>query len=161
MVQALKGKCFCRAALIPLIITILYGCAAPGKRLEAPQISLADIGIEKIGLLEQVLQVDLRIVNTNEVPLQIKGIDCSLIVNDRKLASGVSDRKTKIPALGTATVAVSLYTSLPDVVKGFFSLKEKEAINYKVTGRLHTEGQFLMPALIPFSAEGTLASPEK
>jgi LEA14-like dessication related protein len=117
--------------------------------------------VQKIGLMEQVLQVELRIVNTNDVPLQIKGIDCSLILNDRKLASGVSDRKTQIPALGTTTIAISLYTFIPDIVKGFFSLKEKDVINYKVTGRLHTEGGFLMPTLIPFSAEGTLSAPDK
>jgi LEA14-like dessication related protein len=144
-----------------LIIAVLWGCAGPGKRLETPKISLADISVQKIGLMEQVLQVELRIVNTNDVPLQIKGIDCSLILNNRKLASGVSDQKTQIPALGTTTVAISLYTSLPDIVKGFFSLKEKEVINYKVTGRLHTEGGLLMPTLIPFSAEGTLSAPDK
>ena len=159
MGETLNGKHPFRAMLIALIIAVLWGCAAPGKRLETPQVLLADISVLKIGLMEQVLKVELRLVNTNDVPLRIKGIDCSLMLNDRKLASGVSDQTTNIPALGTATVAISLYTSLPEVMKGFFSLKEKEDLHYKVSGRLHAEGGFLMPSLIPFSAEGTLSAP--
>ena len=44
--------------------------------------------------------------------------------------------------------------------KGTVLLSVK-VIHYKVSGKLYTEGGFLMPTLIPFRAEGTLSAPER
>ncbi len=58
-----------------LVLFFFSGCAGFGKRLEPPRIALANIQVKEVKILESVFQIDLRIFNTNEVPLDVKGIE--------------------------------------------------------------------------------------
>jgi len=58
---------------LAIILPVLSGCAGFGKRLEPPRISLVHIQVRKVTLLETIFQIDLRVYNTNDVPLTIRG----------------------------------------------------------------------------------------
>ncbi len=143
------------SVLIPLFL--LVGCAGLGKTLEPPRIHLSNVQFQESKALETVLQIDLRVFNTNDVPIKVKGLDCDLELNGRSFATGVSSVDREIPAFGTTTVPVTLYSSVVDLFRGIVGLQKKEKLKFGVSGRLRLEGGFLMPTVIPFKAEEELA----
>jgi LEA14-like dessication related protein len=141
--------------LIPLLI--LAGCAGLGKTLEPPRINLSNVQFQESKALETVLQIELRVFNTNDIPIKVKGLDCDLELNGKRFATGVSSVDTEIPAFGTTTVPVTLYSSVVDLFRGIIGLQKKEKLKFGVSGRLHLEGGFLIPSTYPFRAEEELA----
>ena len=141
--------------LIPLFL--LVGCAGLGKTLKPPRIHLSNLQFQESKALETVLQIELRVFNTNEVPITVKGLDCDLELNGTSFAKGVSTVDREIPAFETTTVPVTLYSSVADVFRGIAGLQKKEKLRFGVSGRLRLEGGFFMPAVIPFKAEEELA----
>lgn len=143
--------------LIALGVTAFWGCAGLGMRLEPPRVNLANIQVLEVRAFETVFQIEIRVINTNNVPLQMKGIDCELDVNGKTLASGVSGTKTTIPALGTGTVPVKVYSSVVDMVRSLLGLQEKEKLEYRLKGRLQVEGGLMVPSTIPFESKGEIS----
>lgn len=141
--------------LIPLLV--LVGCAGLGKTLEPPRINLSNVQFQESKALETVLQIELRVFNTNDVPIKVKGLDCDLELNGKSFAKGVSNVDKEIPAFGTTTVPVTLYSSVVDLFRGIIGLQNKEKLKFGVSGRLHLEGGFLVPSTYPFKAEEELA----
>jgi LEA14-like dessication related protein len=140
--------------LIPLFF--LVGCAGLGKSLEPPRINLSNVQFQESKALETVLQIELRVFNTNDVPIKVRGLDCDLELNGKSFAKGVSNVDKEIPAFGTTTVPVTLYSSVVDLFRGIIGLQKKEKLKFGVSGRVHLEGGFLMPSVIPFRAEEEL-----
>ena len=141
----------------------IYGCAGLGKTLESPRISLAHISVQEFKAFETVFDLQLRIFNTNDTPLRIKALDCDLEVNGSRMATGVTDTETTIPALGSGLVDVTVYASSLQMVKRIFDgLKGGEngkspgTLNYELSGHLHLKG-WALPARIPFSDTGTVS----
>ena len=155
----MTSRC-CRwlAVVFVLFITMSsLGCASPGKRLESPQISLAHIEVVEAQLFETVLRIDLRVFNTNAVALEVKGIDCSLELNGKDFARGVSDAQVHIPANGTEKIPMTVYSSLVDMARGFLRAQDEEKLSYKIKGRLRLEGGLMVPSVIPFSSDGEIS----
>lgn len=148
-----------------LAVSLPFGCASLGPTLEAPRISLVSMRSlpADAGDLETVFQTDLRLINPNDVPLKIRGIDCELDVNGSTLATGVSDQEIEVPRLGTAVVPVTVYASMSDFVWALFRMlnthsgrAEQFNLNYTLRGRVFlAEG---LPGLnrLTFETEGDL-----
>ena len=126
-----------------IALTILYGCAGIGHRLEPPEVSLAHITIQEVNAFETAFQLHVRVFNFNDVPLEIKGIDCELEINGRKLAKGVSATQTKVPSFGTELVRMQVYSSMLgmissiiEMIKSTQSKQMERKLNYKISGRL-------------------------
>lgn len=143
--------------ILLLILTAFSGCAGIGRRLEPPRISFAGIRLEAVSGFETVFQLDLRVMNTAEVPLEIRGIDCELEINGKKFATGVSNTAVKIPSFGTEVVSVRVYASVLDMVRGVRGLPEKERIDYRLRGKVRLGGGAI-PPVIPFNAAGSLSA---
>ena len=140
-----------------ILLFLPVGCAGLGKTLDPPRINLSNVQFQESKALETVLQIDLRVFNTNDVPIRVKGLDCDLELNGRSFAKGVSSVDKEIPAFGTMTIPVTVYSSVVDLFRGIVGLQRTEKLKFGVSGRLRLEGGFLMPAVIPFKAEEELA----
>lgn len=138
-------------------ILFCAGCAGLGKRLETPRVHLADIRVLELKVLETVFQVKMRIFNTNDIPLKLKGIDCELHVNGTLLARGVSGEETLIPAHGTSIVSIKAYSSVINVVRGVLGLQDKDKLEYRLKGNLRIQGGYMMPSRLPFESKGELS----
>jgi LEA14-like dessication related protein len=145
---------------LAIALIILAGCAAPGRRLESPRITLADIQLQELTLFETVFQIELRILNTNDASFEIKGVDCKLKLNGKKFATGVSDTHVTIPPFSTVRIPMVLYSSVVDIVKGLKGFQDTEDMEYEVSGRLHVSGGFLVPSVLPFKSEGKISLKE-
>lgn len=136
---------------------LIAGCAGIGKTLEAPRVSLADVRVQEMKGLENIIRIDLRVFNTNDVPLTLRAIDCDLTMNGKRLATGVSRVEQEIPAYGTAVIPVTLYSSVVDLFRGVIGLQDKEKVKFGLTGNLRVEGGAWVPSRIPFNAESEIS----
>jgi LEA14-like dessication related protein len=140
------------------------GCAGLGQSLQAPDIRLAGLLIEEVDLFETALQLKLRVINGNDIPLVLKGIQCELEINDKSVATGVSRTPVNIPALGSDTVSVRVYSSMFNIASSFFRMVQKESaktgtpdLTYQLSGRIHLETSGLTPSTIPFKTTGKIS----
>jgi LEA14-like dessication related protein len=135
---------------------MLSGCTGFGYHLEPPRVKLADLEVKEIKVLESVFQVQLRVFNTNEVSLEVKGIECELELNGEPFALGVSNADIEIQPYATEILPVLVYSSVIDMVKGFHGLQKNEQLNYRLKGKIRLGGNDFTSAL-PFTSEGSLA----
>ena len=150
------ASCLILRISIFIPVLLLAGCAGLGQTLEPPRINLSNVQFQESKALETVLQIEIRVFNTNDVPIKVKGLDCDLQLKGRSFATGVSAVDKEIPAFGTTTVPVTLYSSVVDIFRGIVGLHKQEKLKFGVSGRLRLEGGFLMPTVIPFQAEEEL-----
>ena len=147
--------------IIPTVLFLLTmaGCAGVGQRLEPPRVKLATIRVEKFNVLETVFEVRLRMFNTNDTALQIKGIECELEINGQPFALGVSDADVKIPSYGTQLVPLHVYASVLDIIKSAQSMQDQDQLKYHIKGKVRL-GAGGFPALLPFESEGSITLPD-
>jgi len=119
-----------------VILLILSGCAGWGKRLETPRITLSNFNVQEIKIFESVFTIEMRVFNTNDTPMEIKGLNCDLELNGKRLATGVANVKVNIPPYETALIPMTLYSSVLDVVRVLRGLAKTEKLEYKLTGHL-------------------------
>jgi LEA14-like dessication related protein len=143
-------------SLLFLILFTIAGCAGLGKQLESPPIKLANIQVKEVNVLETAFQVQLRVFNTNDTALEVKGIECELELNDEPFAMGVSNPEIKIPSYGTEIVTILVYSSVIDIVIGVRGLQKNEQLKYRLKGKLRLGGN-AFPSVLPFNSEGVVS----
>ncbi len=147
--------------IIPTVLFLLtvVGCAGVGQRLEPPRVKLATIRVEEFNVLETVFEVRLRMFNTNDTALQIKGIECELEINGQPFALGVSDADVEIPSYGTQLVPLHVYASVLDIIKSAQGMQDQDQLKYHIKGKVRL-GAGGFPALLPFESEGNITLPD-
>lgn len=145
------------AGCLGLCTLILSACSLPGQRVESPRITLSSIKLQDINLFEAVLHIEMRVLNPQGVSYDIKGIDCVLDMDQVKLASGVSNKPIHLPALQSAVIPLTVYSSVEDMAKCLKELKGKDEINYSIKGKLHLAGGLLKPSMIAFNTDGQIS----
>ncbi len=145
-----------RQALIVSAAVMGLGCAGVTQSIKPPRVNITDLRIQDVKPLETAFQVELRIVNPNDFPLTVKGIECDLELNDQKFGSGVSGDTATIPAFGTDVVSILVYSSMINLVRGFLKLPEREQLSYRITGSLRVATGSSSATSVPFENKGTL-----
>jgi len=135
---------------------LLAGCASLGKHLEPPRISLANIQPQEFIGLETVFRVQLRVFNTNDMALNVNGVEADLEINGKPFATGVSKVETIIPAFETALVPLTVYSSVIDIFKSIQGLQKTAQLAYRLKGKLWLSGEKLSTSSLPFESEGRL-----
>ena len=146
-------------AIAVVVSVYMAGCAGVGKRMEPPRVKLANIRPESINLLETVFEVQLRVFNTNETPITIKGVESEIEINGKAFAFGVSESDVEIPAYGTELLPLRVYSSVFDIIKSAVGMHDQEQLRYHITGKLRL-GAGTFPSVLPFDSEGTISLPD-
>lgn len=136
---------------------LMAGCAGLGKPLETPRISLANLQMLETSGMESAFLVQLRVQNPNEVDLDLRGVDCDVEINGKPFAYGMSNTPVRIPAYGSDTVPVKVYTSVIDIFRGLLNLPGRDELTYQVRGKVRLAGAGFMPATLPFDSQGTIS----
>ena len=137
-------------------VLLLAGCAGIGKPLEPTRVSLAGIRVEAFTGFETVFQIQLRVINTNDVDLKVKGIEAELEINGQSFATGVSNTPVKIPSFGTELVTVKVYSSVINMFKSVYGLQDSEELKYRLNGKLRVAGDNALATTLPFESEGVV-----
>ncbi|OGU21562.1 MAG: hypothetical protein A2580_15945 [Hydrogenophilales bacterium RIFOXYD1_FULL_62_11] len=120
----------------------LVACSGLPWNAVAPKVSVADVGIKSLGLLEQRLDVGLRISNPNDFALTIEALELELEVNARPFASGVSRDATRVPAVASAMLRVDTFMQSKDLIQQLKTLSQgglKAGVPYRLKGRFKTD----------------------
>lgn len=131
----------------------LGGCATIGTGFEPPRISLADITIQQSSGLETAFLVKLRVVNPNDMGLDVQAVSLDLEINDTPFASGASAGAVSIPAFGSELLSLQAYSSVIHMVRSMIGIHQSGQLTYRAKGRLRLGG--MAPPLVPFDASGT------
>lgn len=87
-----------RPFLLFIMLLVITGCATILPHMEPPEINVIDITpLPAEGLLEQRLQVSIRIINPNNVALDMTGMNFHLDLNEAPFARGVSQQADQYP----------------------------------------------------------------
>lgn len=160
MGKSLQGTALLWAALL---LFTSGGCALWQPSLEAPRISLVNMVQQPSEGMEAAFGLELRLINPNDVALNLKGIDCRLEINDSTVAAGVSGEAAEVPALGTLVYPVTLYASASDFILLMVRLMADSRrapadfeLTYRLKGRLFLADG--LPGLnrLTFSSTGDL-----
>lgn len=142
-----------------LFLIFIAGCAGVGQRLEPPRVKLANIRPESFNVLETVFDVQLRVFNTNETAIQIRGVESEIEINGKTFAFGVSESDVEIPAYGTDLLPLRVYSSVIDIIKSAVGMHDQEQLRYHIKGKLRL-GAGTFPGVLPFESEGTISLPD-
>lgn len=126
----------------------------------APKVSVADINVKSLGVLEQRFDLDLRVTNPNDFDLKIEGLDFDLEVNGRPFAKGLSSVSTLIPAASSTIMQVEAITQSKNIISQVKTLPFemlKEGVPYRVKGRVKTD----RTDWLPFEHKGVYGAESK
>jgi LEA14-like dessication related protein len=145
---------------IPLLLS---GCATMGPSVEKPTVSVTDLRIQEVKALEAIFMLELRVMNPNDFPLDIQGINCDLKLDDKRFATGISDVRQEVPAFGTATVPVTVYASMFDMVGSVIQMLQDvdqqrgpgKPLYYELAGKVRIGGHGGTRS-VPFQSEGEI-----
>lgn len=144
------------ARVIPtlLVLSLVAGCASLTKPWIAPEVALAGLRIQELGLLRQVFVVSLTVRNPNDRALPVRALTYRIELEGQELAEGTSSVDRQIPAFGEALVDVDVVGNLLGVAVQLPILAQKDRpLDWTVSGTVTIAGGFLT---LPFRYSGQL-----
>jgi LEA14-like dessication related protein len=142
-----------------LLSLTLTACAGITYHAEPPQISINNIQLVDAQLLEQRYELTLRIQNTNDFPLFIKGLSYQLHINGSKFAHGVSKQTLDILPYEEQLLTVSLVSNTLGIINQLQALSTtNKTLHFRLTGHVShgTIANTISLYNLPFEKEGTL-----
>ena len=124
---------------ILLVALGLAACSGLPWNAVAPKVSVAEVGIKRLGLLEQRFDVGLRVSNPNNFDLTIEALEFELEVNGHPFANGLSGTSTRVPASSSAMLRVDAFMQSENLARQFKTLTPdslKDGVPYRIKGRI-------------------------
>lgn len=147
--------------LLTLFLALgLAACSSLPLNVLAPKVSVADVDIKRLGMLEQQFDVGLRVANPNAFELKIEALEFEFELNGRTFASGQSNVPTLIPAESSSVLRVEAMTRSMSLLQQFRTLPEilKQGVDYRIKGRVKTDK---LPGWFPFEHSGVVGGEAK
>ena len=134
-------------------VALFLGACALAPRLQAPQLSIADVQLLGGDLMQQRLRVRMHVQNPNDQVLAVEGIVYTLEVEGQEFASGESAASFTVPALGAADFDMNVTTNLATTLLRILSSGgNTRALAYHLTGKVTLAHGLLRS--IPFEQRG-------
>jgi LEA14-like dessication related protein len=141
--------------LTGVLVFLLAACAALAPKLEAPNLSIVDVELQKSDLFEQRLKVRMRVQNPNDRALPIKGLSYALELEGEDFARGVTAESFNVPAFGEAEFDMNVTANMAATLVKLLSRKggAGETVSYRIVGKVALSEGFLRS--IPFEEKGS------
>lgn len=145
-----------RRPIVLAAATLTLAACAMFSHKDPPKVSLE--GIEPSAAEGQEaghMQLKLRVQNPNETPIDYNGVYVELDVQNKSVASGVSNKSGTVPAFGEADLIVPVtvsYFGIAGQAMGLLSGKSFSKVTYALTGKLNSTTS----GAVPFKSEGEL-----
>jgi len=97
------------------------------------------------------MQLKLRVKNPNDTPIEYNGISLELEVQNKSLASGMSNQSGTVPAFGETAIVVPVeisYVGMAGQAMGLLTGKSLDKVTYEMHGKLGS---------VPFKSQGELS----
>lgn len=139
------------------ILLALGACSSlPPADFDNPEIEL--LGLRPIAAdgMEARFAVTLRVINPNDIALDIEGIFFEVFLREQRVLSGVSSRSARIPAFGEGTVELEASIGLLNSVRLIRDLAAESArdgLPYRLRTKLSVRN---VPGSVRIEREGML-----
>ena len=156
-----------RSWLAVATAVVVAACSALPTR-DPPTVTVAGIQPLQGQGLEMRMLVKLRVQNPNDSQIDYNGVSVKLDVQDKTLASGVSDQAGSVPRFGEAVIEVPVTISAMNIarqVMGAMGGKPIEKLDYVLNGKLNgslfntvrfkSAGTLDLPRTLPGAADAT------
>jgi len=138
-----------------LLLALMAGCATALTGMEKPEFHVINIvPMQSEGMFEHRAKVYLRIINPNDVPLEITGFSFHMDINDTRFTRGVSSEALSVPRLGEAKTSVIVTTTMLDIARQVMALEGQETPTYLIEGKVYLANARM--SSVSFSYEGEL-----
>lgn len=148
-------RCFFVVLKLVSCIALVAGCASTTEFANPPRVTLADLRLAEMTLMEQRYAATLRVQNPNDARLNVSGMEYTIYVNERKFADGVRSENFSVPGYGETLIEVNLTSTVLRVFEQFKNLSESQSkeFRYRIAGSLRLVG---LAGSIPFSHQDVL-----
>ena len=147
--------------IVFLFVSGLAACAAVPRTVIAPRVSVADVEVLSLGIVEQRFDVGLRVENPNAYALEIDALTFEVEVNGRPFLRGRSRGAASVAALGVDVMRVDATTQSQDLREQFRILQTlslADGVPYRIRGRVKAGGS---PLWLPFEHAGVYGGSAK
>lgn len=136
--RLVKSKSFYLMLIVLFIIVTGLGCAALHPGLERPRVNIAHVTPNEIKPFEQVFDLELRIQNRNDSELVINGLIFDLEINDKPLATGISNQTLTISRLCSDVIHAQATTSTWDMLRQILEAQRTglARVKYRLRGKI-------------------------
>jgi LEA14-like dessication related protein len=114
-------------------LPLLAGCSA--FNLVRPEVSLADVRLADVSLLETTVVLTLRIVNGNPFPLSLEGAVYDLSLAGLRVGRGSTSAPLDVPRMSSATHDITLHLRNSEVIRALRAALSGEAVDYRIEAR--------------------------
>jgi len=132
---------------------LLSACVS--TKLQAPKLSIVNVGMVSADVFNQQFRIRLHVQNPNDRELPIKAIEYELFLQGDSFAEGISDQPFIVPARGEAEFDTVVRTNFMSSVARLLSKMNSNddgQVQYNFVGHVQlTKG---MLRKIPFSEQG-------
>jgi len=134
---------------------LLIASCALAPKLEAPQLSIADVQVQSSDLWEQHLKVRMHVHNPNDRSLPIKALEYTVEVEGQEFATGASVAPFTVPPLGDSEFDMNVTTNLAGT---FLKLLARgsgpggDQVGYRLVGKVSLSEGLLRS--VPFDQTG-------
>lgn len=137
-------------------MAVFAACTGSPQPLTPPHVSLTNLRLVEMTLLEQRYALTLRIQNPNPVSLPIVGMDFRLNLNEAEFARGVNAESVTIPAYGEELLDVVVTSNFVGII-GELAVQGDpgDQLRYELVGHVSVVGH---PDRVQFSYEGALSA---
>src|SRR4029078_9634975 len=104
---------------LPLVFVLsLLLCACAPKPPPHPHlnVSIADMHVKSMGMMEQIFALQLRVQNPNNFDIDTDGLSFDIETNGQNFAHGVSKHPVSFPRLSEAMVTVNAVSDLSSIL---------------------------------------------
>ena len=131
-----------RIRFLPLLLLpfLLTSCATFARR-EGVQVSLVNLAFGESTAWETAVHFTIRIQNELPEPVMLNGAVHKIYLNGTYIGEGLNNERLEIPRLSTATQNVIVYLRNVTMLTKLRGIIEAQAVDYKMTSLLYTEGQ--------------------
>ncbi len=139
------------------VLGLLAGCTSLPFQAQKVNVSLMDVRISQMGIIEQEYALKLRLQNPNPKILSIQGLSYEMELNGRIFARGVSPKTASIPPYGEIVLDVNAVSSIATLIDQIARLKQDrpKVFRYRLTGKLNLAST--LPTGLPFEYSGEIA----
>jgi LEA14-like dessication related protein len=152
-----------RAAGLPLIAIltgltalVLGGCSWIAPKFVTPQLSIVGIDVLKSDILEQRLNVRMRVQNPNARALAVQGLSYDIELAGKDFAHGVSANAFTVPALGEAEFDMKINTNMIGALAILLARRDghnADGVPYRISGKVQLASGLLRS--VPFEQKGS------
>jgi len=122
-------------AVLFLLAVLVAGFASMGG--EPPQVTLTNLEVVDATMFETTFKATVRITNVRPDPLQAKGMAVKLYLGGVKIGTGTSPEILEIPALGSATTALTIHVNNVAILTRIKPILDTGIVDYAMKGTLY------------------------